>query len=185
MLKRLSEGRFIALVMSAYLLLGVIGGVLWRAWWNAPDGMVISHQWIPGAVTLNGSLYPLADPPQTIPAATAHWAILALAIGLIGGALVVFGARGREYASLLVGLIGSACSGLVMLAVGYINRGVDPQSVAIALPDGAMIHDRIQLAEPWLLVLPLAASGAVLAVAFLGWAARPSMPQPENQASAV
>lgn len=185
MLKRLSEGRFIALVMSAYLLLGVIGGVLWRAWWNAPDGMVISHQWIPGAVNLDGSLYPLADPPQAIPAATAHWAILALAIGLIGGVVVVVGARGREYAALAAGLIGSACAGLVMLGVGYINRGVDPQSIAIALPDGAMIHDRIQLAEPWLLVLPLAASGAVLAVAFLGWTARPTVTRPENQVSAV
>lgn len=175
MLKRLSEGRFIALVMSAYLLLGVIGGVLWRAWWNAPDGMV----------SLDGSLYPLADPPQAIPAATAHWAILALAIGLIGGVVVVVGARGREYAALAAGLIGSACAGLVMLGVGYINRGVDPQSIAIGLPDGAMIHDRIQLAEPWLLVLPLAASGAVLAVAFLGWTARPTVTRPENQVSAV
>jgi hypothetical protein len=185
MLKRLSEGRFIALVLSSYALLGVIGGVLWRVWWNAPDGMVISHQWIPGAVTLNGSLYPLADPPQTIPASTAHWAILALVVGLIGGAVVALGARGREYAALATGLIGSACSGLVMLGVGYINRGADPQSLAIALPDGAMIHDRIQLAEPWLLLLPLAASGAVLAVAFLGWAARPTVPLAEHRASSV
>ncbi|HZP15482.1 MAG TPA: hypothetical protein VFA96_06650 [Nocardioides sp.] len=185
MLKRLNEGRFIGLVLSSYLLLGVIGGVLWRAWWSAPEGMVISHQWIPGAVRLNGSLYPLADPPQTIPAATAHWAILALVIGLVGGAIVVLGARGREYAALAVGLIGSACAGAVMLGVGYINRGPDPQSIAAALPDGAMLHDRIQLAETWLLLLPLAASGAVLAVAFLGWASRPSVTRAEDQPTAV
>lgn len=185
MLKRLTEGRYIALVMASYVLLGVIGGVLWRAWWNAPDGMVISHQWVPGAVTIDGSLYPLADPPQAIPATTAHWAILALVVGLVGGAVVILGARGREYAALATGIIGSGCAGLLMLGVGYINRGTDPQSLASALPDGAMVRDRIQLVEPWLVLLPMAATGALLAVAFLGWAARQQVPQPQNEGSPV
>ncbi|WP_125569653.1 hypothetical protein [Nocardioides baekrokdamisoli] len=170
----MSEGRFIAVALGAYALLAIVGGLLWRLWWTAPNGMVISQQWIPGAVQLNGSLYPLADPPQDIPAATAHWAILAIAVGLIGGLIVVLGARGREYAALAVGLVGSACAGLLMCGVGYLNRGGDPRAVAAILPDGAMLHDRIQLAEPWLLALPLVASGTVIAIAFLGWAARPA-----------
>lgn len=177
MLKRLSEGRFIAVVVGSYALLGVVGGLLWRLWWTAPNGMVISQQWIPGAVMVNGTLYPLADPPQAIPAATAHWAIIALAVGLVGGFVVVLGARGREYAALAVGLIGSACTGLLMCGVAYVHRGPDPRSAATVLRDGAMLHDRIQLAEPWLLALPLAASGTVIAIAFLGWAARPA-PEP-------
>lgn len=180
MLKRLSEGRFIATVLGAYALLAVVAGLLWRLWWTAPAGMVVNQRWIPGAVMTNGSFYPLADPPQDIPAATAHWAILAVVVGLVGGVIVVLGARGREYAALAAALVGSACAGLLMCGVGYLNRGVDPGSVAAVLPDGAMLHDRIQLAEPWLLILPLAVSGTVIAVAFLGWAARPATSaQPE------
>ena len=179
MLKRLSEGRFIAVVLGAYAVLGLVGGLLWRLWWAAPDGMVVSQQWIPGAERIGGSLYPLADPPQAISAATAHWTILALLVGLIGGFVVVLGARGREYAALAVGLIGSACTGLLMCGVAYLNRGPDPRAVAVALPDGTMLHDRLQLAEPWLLALPLVASGTVIAIAFLGWAARPSVGQPQ------
>lgn len=175
MLKRLSEGRFIAVALGTYTLLGLVGGLLWRLWWTSPDGMVVSQQWIPGAEKISGSLYPLADPPQAISAATAHWAILALVVGLIGGFVVVTGARGREYAALAAGLVGSACTGLLMCGVAYLNRGPDPRSLAVVAPDGTMLHDRLQLAEPWLLALPLVASGTVIAIAFLGWAARPSV----------
>ena len=180
MSKRMSEGRFVAVALSTYLLLGLAGGAVWRLWWNAPSGMVVGHQWIPGVVISNGSPYPLATPPQALPAATAHWALIALAIGLIGGLVVALGARGREFAALAVTFIGSTCGALLMLGVGYLHRVTDPQALAAVLPDGVILHDRLSLGEPWLVALPLAASGTVIAVAFLGWAARPPVETSED-----
>lgn len=186
MLKRLSDSRFVAAVLGAYLLLGGIGGLVWRLWWHAPRGMVLSHHWVPGVVSAaDGSLYPLADPPQDIAAASAEWAVIALVIGLLGGLVVVLGARGREYLSLALTLIGGAGAGLVMCGVGYLHRGADPRTLAEALPDGVMLSDRLALAEPWLVALPLVMSGAVVAVSFLGWATRPVVAEPEKVVEAV
>lgn len=187
MLKRLSDGRFVAAVLGSYLLLGGVGGLIWRLWWHAPSGMVLNHHWVPGVVAAaDGSLYPLADPPQDIAAASAQWAVIALVIGLLGGLVVVVGARRREYLSLVLTIIGGAGAGLVMCGIGYLHRGADPRALAEALPDGVMLSDRIALAEPWLLALPLVMSGAVVAVAFLGWATRPVVEEePEKVTEAV
>lgn len=169
-----AEGRFVAVALGTYVILGVVGGLLWRWWWNAPSGVVINHGWIPGVVSTGGSLYPLASPPQAIPAATAHWALLAVAVGLIGGLVGALAGRGREYAALAVTMIGSGVAALLMMGVGYLHRGVDPNTLAAVLPDGVILQDRLSLATPWLLALPLAVSGTVLAVAFIGWSARTS-----------
>jgi hypothetical protein len=171
---KLSDGAYVAVVISTFIVLGAIGGVLWRLWWSAPSGMVFNGQWFPGATVINGEPYLLAQPPQHLAAATAHWGVIALSIGLIGGLVAALLGRGREYAAVAVTLIASGSGAVVMLAAGLVGRAADPNSLAASAADRTVLQGRLELAEPWLIGLPTAIAGTVLAVAFLGFAARSS-----------
>lgn len=151
-------------IVVAFVVVGVVGGLLWRSRLDIPGGVVVGHRWYPDPW----------DPGQRAAfAATGWYVVIAGAAGLLLGILASLLSRAAELVTLAAVVVGSVLAVLLMLVVGLHGAPPDPQVAAAHLADGTRLRGTITVPRLGaLLVLPLTAAVAI-AVVFLTLAPHP------------
>ena len=148
------------LVLAAFVVSGVVLGVLWaEVVWTPPQGRVTDGAWYPaGEQALSA---------QT--GGTASYVLLAAAGGLVLGLLSAWAATRAELLVLGAVVVGGALAAYLMWQVGVLLGPPDPASLAASATNGTRLPGSLAVAgaSPFL-TLPTIAL-AVLAVALLVW----------------
>lgn len=106
-----------------FVVLGVVGGVVWFEWWTPTRGVVIQDTWI---------LLP-QDSGKDF-AATGGYILGAVLLGSIGGVATAVFVRPATWA-LLVAVLGATVAGLIMAALGHQLGPADPRPEAAGKAD--------------------------------------------------
>lgn len=124
------------LLVVGFLACGALAGWLWHVWWEAPRGVVADHRWyvLPG------------DPGRRADFdGTAKYVVVALAVGLLLGALAACVDNGREVAALAAVVVGSLVGGWVMAWLGAHLSPPDPAVLARTAADGTELRGHLRL----------------------------------------
>jgi hypothetical protein len=148
------------IIAVLFLVGGVVAGLVWQWWWDAPSGIVLDGQFRLDEQGL----------PQEF-SGTGRFVLVALVTGLVLGAVVALLLPRGGFVALAATLVAAAVSGWVMAFVGHALGPADPDVLAQGEPDlTALVSDLRVVGWAPYLVLPI---GAVtgLAVVMLAQAA--------------
>lgn len=152
----------------AVLLLFVAGGAglgwLWEHLWEPTQGLVVRHEWFIVDEDLRYDL----DGLRNQFSGTGLFVVLALAGGLVLGALSALLLSRDELVTLAAVLLGSVAGAVVMWQVGTALGPPDPDVLAETARRGTVLPDDLELGSLGaLLALPLAGLLGLCAVFFL------------------
>lgn len=149
-----------ALVLSAFLLVGVAAGVLWEAVWTPPEGAVREGAWVLGSAGVADAF-----------AATGLYILIAGLAGFVTAAAAAWWFSGSELSVLAAVVVGASLAAWVMAATGHALGPPDPQVVAAAEQEATGVPADLRVgAVGAYAVLPASAVTACLAV---WWGLRP------------
>jgi hypothetical protein len=132
---------------------GALAGVAWERAWTPPSGVALSHEFVLDSQGVQDDF-----------SGTGLYVLLALATGVLLGALVGLLFRRRELLTLTVLLVAAALGGWVMAATGQALGPPDPAPLAKGLEDWAPLVPRLEVhgLSPYL-ALPLGAMLGLMA----------------------
>lgn len=118
------------LLLASYAAAGVGGGYAWRYLWTPPEGVARGGGWVPT---------PVEEGLQNDFAGVGWYVVVALALGLLLGALTAFVLDRAEVLGVLVSVLGSALAAYLVLVVGERLSPPDPDTVAAESADDTEI----------------------------------------------
>lgn len=139
-------------VLAAFVLAGLLGGVVWHAWWSpAPVGQVFGQ-------------YPYFEPDAEF-RSTGMYVALAAPMGVVLGALLTWRLPRAPVVTVLSIVLSSVVAGALMLLIGQLLGPADAITAARTMADGAEIRAslRVQPGAPWC-AFPAGAVVGVVAV---------------------
>ena len=145
-----------ALTIGAFAGAGAASGWIWFRLWTPPQGVVVEQQWFPNPAEagLRG------DFPGT-----GWYVVVALAGGLLLGAVCAYLLDRSELATLVAVVVGSALAAWLMLEVGTHLSPPDPDSLARTAEDGTELPGHLDVSRlPPKLSYP---AGALLGLALV------------------
>lgn len=151
-----------ALIVGAFVVAGVIGGVVWQLIWTPPQGVAID-----GELLLDG------DGLRSDFSSTALYVLVAAFAGLLVGVLVAVLADGHELLSLAAVAVGSGLAAVVMLQVGQWAGPPDPGPLAAESEDYTRIPDDLDVSGSSAYTALPAGALTGLVVVFVGLSRRP------------
>lgn len=130
------------LLVLAWAVWGALLGLLWVTLWEPPQGTAFEGEWFPSREGLGQDV-----------SATALFALLGIAGGLVLGAVSAFLTRTAEVVTLVATCVGSVLAAWVMFQVGHALGPPDPQVVAAGAAEMAEVPGDLRLAgagtRPW------------------------------------
>jgi hypothetical protein len=169
---RVPIGQVLA-VVALLAAIGAAAGWVWFRLWDAPPGVVADHAWYPD---------PYMPGQRADFDGVALYVLVALAAGVLGGALCALFLARSELVTLAAVTVGSALAGWLMALVGTALGPADPEPLARTATDGTRLSGDLALTgfSPYL-ALPAGALVALLLV-FLSTLGRPRLPQQPSMA---
>ncbi|MFI2707368.1 hypothetical protein ACH5WX_07470, partial [Nocardioides sp. CER28] len=133
---RVSRGSLLwaGAIVVAFLLAGVVGGLVWHSLVDIPRGVVVGHRWYPD---------PWDTGEQASFAATGWYVVAAAVAGVVIGLLAAWFSRAPEVVTLAAVVIGSLLAAWLMLVVGLHGAPADPQTAAAHAADGTRLTGTI------------------------------------------
>jgi len=114
----------VVLVVAAFVVGGVLAGVVWQAVWTPPTGLYLDEQWRVDSV----------GAPREV-SGTGLYVVVAAAAGIVLGFAVSLLVRDRELLTLGAVALGSVLAGVVMSLTGHALGPDDPRPLAAGKPD--------------------------------------------------
>jgi hypothetical protein len=158
--------RFAIGVLSAYVVVAALSGVIWERLWSPPTQFVEQHQ----------LYYVDYAALRRVFDGTGLYVIVAALASVLVALVVCVITRRHELLTLGLVIVGSVLAAFVMREVGYALGPPDPAIAAKTAADGTRLDDQLRVTglTP-LLVWPMA-SLFVLALTFFAWPGRPEGP---------
>ncbi|MGZ5400101.1 MAG: hypothetical protein ACXWDM_08805 [Nocardioides sp.] len=116
--------RDVALVVVGAGLLGAACGALWELWWTPPTGVVLDHGW-----------YPDLEGVRQLFTGTALYTLIALAGGVLLGAVCGWFFDRAELVTMAAVAAGSVLAAWLMFLVGTALAPPDPAAAAATAED--------------------------------------------------
>jgi hypothetical protein len=149
-----------AVVLSAFLVVGVAAGALWERLWTPPEGAVREGTWVLGSAGVAEAF-----------AATGIYILVAAVAGSVTAAVAAWWFSGSELSVLVAVVVGASLAAWVMAATGHALGPPDPQVVAAAEHEATGVPADLRVgAVGAYAVFPASAVTACLAV---WWGLRP------------
>ncbi|WP_110181582.1 hypothetical protein [Nocardioides solisilvae] len=156
-----ARARHLVVLLLLWAVCGALLGVAWFALWEPPVGQAYEGQWF---LTREG-----LDQDAS---ATALFALLGVAGGLLLGVLTAVWGRDRELVTLGAACVGSVLAAWLMFQVGHALGPPDPREVAVGAAPLQEIPADLRLAgadaDPWPLWFESSAFSALPGGALLG-----------------
>lgn len=149
--------RDVALVLGVFAVAGVVAGVAWELWWEAPTGVVVDGAWFPDDAGL-----------RQVFSGTALYITVALGGGVLAGAVSAWFVDRVEVLTLVLVVVGSVLAGWVMLQVGAALGPPDPAVLARSAADGTALRGSLEVSGDSALVGFPAGALLGLVVVFIG-----------------
>ncbi len=124
------------LLLSLFAVSGIAGGFAWRHLWTPPDGVARGGSWVPT---------PVEEGLQNAFSTVGWYVVVALALGLLLGAVTAYVLDRAEVLGVLVALVGSALAAYLILTVGERLSPPDPDEVAATAADETQIPGDLEL----------------------------------------
>jgi hypothetical protein len=151
---------------AALIVVGIAGGFLVERLWDRPEGMVYQHQWRRGLVSLDPpTLAQNAD--QGVFDGVGWYVVVAIAVGLVLGAVAALFLARAELVTLAAVLVGACAAGVIMYAVARNVAPPDPAHLARTAAQGTVLPDTLRLGSPWIVLACPGGALASLAAVFL------------------
>ncbi len=123
------------MILAAFLAAGALGGLIWNLVWSAPNGVVVSGQWV---VTSE-------DGYRAFFNATGWFVVLSAGFGLALGVATGLLAKERELVALAGVVVASVLAALVMWRVGLALSAPDPAVLARGAADQTVLEGRLSV----------------------------------------
>lgn len=168
---RFRLSRPVALQVLAVLVLGAVlgaaGGLLVHLLWSPPDGMVVNHVWYRGLRSTDPVIL-AQNTDQAVFSGVGWFVVVAVAAGVLLGAVAALFLDREEYATLAAVVVASVGAGLLAYAVATGLAAANPDPLARSAPDGTVLPDTLRLGSRWIvLACPAGALTALMAVFLL------------------
>ncbi|MEP9380905.1 hypothetical protein [Nocardioides sp. KR10-350] len=168
---RFRLSRPVALQVLAVLVLGAVlgaaGGLLVHLLWSPPDGMVVNHVWYRGLRSTDPVIL-AQNTDQAVFSGVGWFVVVAVAAGVLLGAVAALFLDREEYATLAAVVVASVGAGLLAYAVATGLAAANPDPLARSAPDGTVLPDTLRLGSRWIvLACPAGALIALMAVFLL------------------
>jgi hypothetical protein len=166
--------RFAVAVLSAYVVVAALSGVLWERLWSPPAQFVEQHQLF---------YVDYAALRRVFDGTGLYVIVAALASALVALVVCVI-TRRHELLTLGLVIVGSVLAAFVMREVGYALGPPDPAIAAKTAADGTRLDDQLRVTglTP-LLVWPMA-SLFLVALTFFAWPGHPHGPHWDDDSRA-
>ncbi len=152
----------VLVIVVVFVSVGALAGYLWFQIWDPPTGVAYERSWVVGEQGLRSSF-----------SATGWFVVLAAVSGSVLGFVAGAASRGREVATLIAVVVGSAAATYMMWRMGQALSPPDPDVLARSAPDLTPFEGRIAVGG-WSPFLALPASAVLgLLVALILIADRP------------
>jgi hypothetical protein len=145
-----------AIMLAGFAVAGIGGGYAWRYLWTPPEGVARGGSWVPT---------PVEEGLQNDFSGVGWYVVVALALGLLLGAITAVVLDGAELVGVAVGVLGSALAAYLVLSVGERLSPPDPDGVAAESADETEIPGDLEF-DGWtpLLTAPIGAMTALSTV---------------------
>jgi hypothetical protein len=162
--------RFAIAVLSAYVVVGALSGVVWEWLWTPPSQFVEQHQ----------LYYVDYAALRRVFDGTGLYALVAAFASAVVALVVCVLTRRHELVTLGLVIVGSVAAALVMREVGYALGPPDPAIAAATAANGTRLHDQLRVSglTP-LLVWPMA-SLCMVALTFFASPGHPHAPHSDD-----
>jgi len=151
--------RDVALVVAGAALLGAVCGVLWELWWSPPTGVVLDHVW-----------YPDLEGVRQLFTGTGLYTLIALAGGVLLGAVCAWFFDRMELVTLAAVAAGSVLAAWLMFEVGTALAPPDPAAAAGTAEDLTALPGTLEVEGDGAFVAFPAGALTGIAVVFIGLA---------------
>ena len=148
-----------ALVVAAAALVGAACGALWELWWTPPTGLVLDHVW-----------YPDLEGVKETFAGTGSYVVVALAGGVLLGAVCAWIFDRAELVTLAAVAAGSVLAAWLMFEVGTAMAPPDPTAAASTADDYTELPGTLEVEGDGAFVAFPAGAMTGIAVVFIGLA---------------
>jgi hypothetical protein len=149
--------RDIAVVVAAAALVGAVCGALWELWWTPPTGLVLDHVW-----------YPDLEGVRQLFTGTGIYVVVALAGGVLLGAVCAWFFDRAELVTLAAVAAGSVLAAWLMFEVGTAMAPPDPTAAASTSDDYTALPGTLEVEGDGAFVAFPAGALTGIAVVFIG-----------------
>lgn len=151
--------RDVAVVVAGAALVGAVCGALWELWWTPPTGLVLDHVW-----------YPDVEGVRQLFTGTGLYAVIALAGGVLLGAVCAWFFDRVELVTLVAVAAGSVLAAWLMFEVGTALAPPDPAVAAGTADDYTELPGTLEVEGDGAFVAFPAGALTGIAVVFIGLA---------------
>jgi len=152
-------------VVAAAALVGAVCGALWELWWTPPTGLVLDHVW-----------YPDEEGVRQLFTGTGLYTVVALAGGVLLGAVCAWLFDQVELVTLVAVAVGSVLAGWLMLEVGTALAPPDPTEAATTAEDYTELPGTLEVEGDGAFVAFPTGALTGIAVVFIGLAPTRRLP---------